>query len=190
MINPYRVSLRCSSGHIHIYNLDEPGEVECRTFSCSWTINSSRVFRGTHPHVIWTSNEFQDESSGYVQTFTAIPLTSQTTFSGLPTIYPINSTARNGLSKKSYALTHQICTVDGNCFKDSSGNWLQREGQLDLKDKEEIAKRLKFFLGFDSSPDEDWFKQNASPELVQKIYGYLSDAEKNSLLESLLDDLE
>lgn len=189
MINPYRVSLRCSSGHLHIYDLDAPGEIECKTFSCTLTINSSRVFRGTHPHIIWTSDEFQDES-GYIQTFTAIPLTSQTTFSGLPTTYPINNTVKNGLSKKSYALVHQICTVDGNCFKDTSGNWLEREGQLEPKDKDEIAKRLKFFLGFDSSPDEDWFRQNASPELVQKIYGYLSDAEKNSLLESLLDDLE
>lgn len=94
------------------------------------------------------------------------------------------------MDRKSYALVHQICTVDSRCFKDSSDDWLQRGGQLDLKDKDEITKRLKFFLGFDSSPDEDWFKQNASPELVQKIYGFLSDAEKNSLLESLLDDLE
>jgi mRNA interferase MazF len=189
MINPYRVSLRCSSGHTHVYTLDEPGEVECRTVSCSLTINASRVFRGTHPHIIWTSNEFQ-EASGYIQTFTAIPLTSQTTFSGLPTIYPINNTARNGLSKKSYALVHQICTVDGNCFKDESGNWLPREGQLDPKDKAGINQRLKFFLGFDESPSDDWFKQNASPELVQKIYGHLSDAEKKALLESLIDDLE
>lgn len=189
MINPYRVSLRCSSGHIHIYNLDEPGDIECRTVSCSLRINSSRVWRGTHPYIILTDGKFQDES-GYIQTFTAIPLTSQTTFSGLPTTYPINNTARNGLSKKSYALVHQICTVDGNCFKDASGTWLEREGQLDPKDKSEITKRLKFFLGFDNSPDDDWFKQNASPELVQKIYGYLSDAEKNALLESLLGDLE
>lgn len=189
MINPYRVSLRCSSGHIHFYTLDAPGEIECRTVSCSLTINSSRVFRGTHPHVIWTSNQFQDES-GYIQTFTAIPLTSQTTFSGLPTTYPITNTARNGLSKKSYALVHQICTVDGNCFKDASGGWLEREGHLDQKDRSEIAKRLKFFLGFDNDLNEDWFKKNASPELVQKIYGYLSDSEKGALLESLIDDLE
>lgn len=189
MINPYRVSLRCRSGHVHIYDLDAPGEIECKTLFCTLTINSSRVFRETHPHVIWTSDEFQDES-GYIQTFTAIPLTSQTTFAGLPTTYPITNTAKNGLAKKSYALVHQICTVDGNCFKDASGNWLNRQGQLEQKDRSEITKRLKFFLGFDNAPDEDWFKQNASPELVQKIYGYLSDAEKSALLESLLDDLE
>jgi len=61
-INPYRVSLRCKLGHVHIYNLDEPGEVECQ--SCKENINSSRVFRGTHPYIIWTSDQFQDES-GY-----------------------------------------------------------------------------------------------------------------------------
>ncbi|WP_235335352.1 MULTISPECIES: hypothetical protein [Aphanizomenon] len=86
-INPYKVSLRCKLGHVHIYNLDEPGEVECQT--CSENINSSRVFRGTHPYIIWTSDQFQDES-GYIATFSVIPLTSQTTFNGLPTTYPIN----------------------------------------------------------------------------------------------------
>ncbi len=189
MINPYRVSLRCSSGHIHFYNLNEPGEIECQTVSCSLTINSSRVFRGTHPHIIWTSDQFQDES-GYIQTFTAIPLTSQTTFSGLPTTYPITNTAKNGLSKKSYALVHQICTVDGNCLKDASGNWINRTGQLDIKDKSKITERLKFFLGFDNAPDDDWFKQNSSPELVEKIYGYLSDSEKKVLLERMIEGWE
>ncbi len=189
MINPYRVSLRCRSGHLHIYDLEAPGEIECKTLSCTLTINSSRVFRGTHPHVIWTSDQFQDES-GYIQTFTVIPLTSKDTFAGLPTTYPITNTLKNGLSSKSYALPHQICTVDGNCFKDASGNWLNRQGQLEQKDRSEITKRLKFFLVFDNSPDEDWFKQNASTELAQKIYSYLSDAEKSALLESLLNDLE
>ncbi|MBD2513343.1 type II toxin-antitoxin system PemK/MazF family toxin, partial [Nostoc muscorum FACHB-395] len=113
-INPYRVSLRCKLGHVHIYNLDEPGEVECQT--CTENINSSRVFRGIHPYIIWTSDQFQDES-GYIATFCVIPLTSQGTFNGLPTTYPINSTSRNGLDKSSYALVHQICTVDANCFK-------------------------------------------------------------------------
>jgi mRNA interferase MazF len=49
-INPYRVSLQSKSGHVHIYNLDEPGELECQT--CSDNINSSRVFRGTHPYMV------------------------------------------------------------------------------------------------------------------------------------------
>jgi mRNA interferase MazF len=189
MINPYRVSLRCHDGHQHIYSLDAPGEVECQTGACSLTINSSRVFRGTHPHIIWTSDQFQD-TSGYIQTFTVIPLTSQTTFTGLPTTYPITNTSRNGLDKKSYALVHQICTIDGNCFKDSSGDWLSRDGQLDANDKAEIKQRLKFLLGFDNDPSEDWFKQNVSPEFVQKLFGYLSDSEKNSLLDSLLDNLD
>ncbi len=83
-INPYRVSLRCRVGHTHIYDLDEPGEVQCQTISCTENINSSRVFRGTHPYVVWTGDEFQDES-GYIATFSVIPLTSQTTSNGLPT---------------------------------------------------------------------------------------------------------
>jgi mRNA interferase MazF len=189
MINPYRASLHCSKGHQHIYKIDAPGELECQTVNCSLMINSSRVFRGTHPHIIWTSDRFQDES-GYIQTFTVIPLTSQTTFVGLPTTYPVTDTIKNGLSKKSYALVHQICTVDGNCFKNLDGNWLDRDGQLDANDKTEIKQRLKYFLGFDSDPGEDWFKKNATPKLIHNIYSYLTDSERSQLLEDLLETME
>ena len=185
-INPYRVSLRCKLGHVHIYNLDEPGEVECQT--CKENINSSRVFRGTHPYIIWTSDQFQDES-GYIATFSVIPLTSQTTFHGLPTTYPINRTARNGLDKNSYVLVHQICTVDANSFKDSSENWLNRIGQLDKPDKEAIEERLKYFLNIQDNPSEDWFAQNASPEIVKKVFDYLSEEDKSSVIEELINNL-
>jgi mRNA interferase MazF len=190
MIDPYRVSLRCSDGHQHIYDLEKPGEVNCRTLSCALQINSSRVFRGVHPHVIWTSEEFQQDANNYVQTFTAIPLTSQTTSLGLPTTYPIVNTSRNGLTSKSFALVHQICTVDGNSFKDSKGDWLNRLGQLDSKDKTEINRRLNYFLGMDNDPSEDWFRKNATPELVQKIYGYIPKEDRAFLLENLLDELQ
>jgi mRNA interferase MazF len=190
MIDPHRVYLRCSHGHQHVYDLDGPGEVECKTLSCSLNINSSRVFRGAHPHVIWTSEEFQQDTNHYVQTFTAIPLTSKTTFLGLPTTYPVVNTSKNGLTSKSFALVHQICTVDGNSFKDSKGDWLDRLGQLDSKDKTEITRRLTYFLGIDNNPDEDWFRKNATPELVQKIYGYIPKEDRAVLLENLLDEIQ
>lgn len=189
MINPYRVSLSCSRGHRHFYTLAEPGMVECQTSTCDLEINSSRVFRGAHPYIIWTSDQFQDDSR-YIQTFTVIPLTSQQTFSGLPTTFPINSTAKNGLDKKSYALVHQICTVDNNCFKDANESWIQRMGQLERKDKSGIEERLKYFLDIGDNPSDDWFQANATPALVQKIYGYLPDVEKSALLEKLVDDLD
>ncbi|NET72635.1 MAG: type II toxin-antitoxin system PemK/MazF family toxin [Sphaerospermopsis sp. SIO1G2] len=185
-INPYRVSLRCKLGHVHIYNLDEPGEVECQT--CQEKINSSRVLRGTHPYIIWTSDQFQDES-GYIATFSVIPLTSQTTFNGLPTTYPINPTSRNGFDKNSYVLVHQIYTVDANCFKDSSGNWLKRIGQLDKADKKAIEERLKYFLNIQDNPSEDWFARNASPDIVEKVFDCLSEEDKSSVIEDLINKL-
>ncbi|MFN6519165.1 MAG: type II toxin-antitoxin system PemK/MazF family toxin [Nostoc sp. CreGUA01] len=188
-INPYKVSLRCQFGHIHVYDLDEPGELKCQTLSCTEKINSSRVFRGTHPYVIWTSNEFQDKS-GYIATFCVIPLTSQTTFNGLPTTYPINSTSKNGLDKNSYALVHQICTVDANCFKDSNGDWLNRIGQLDKADKDAIYKRLNYFFNFPENPSDDWFAQNATVELLQKIFYFLPDENtKSKAIEELINNL-
>ncbi|MEA5582746.1 type II toxin-antitoxin system PemK/MazF family toxin [Nodularia harveyana UHCC-0300] len=186
-INSYRVSLSCKLGHVHIYNLDEPGEVECQ--SCSKNINSSRVLRGTHPYIIWTSDKFQDES-GYIATFSVIPLTSQTTFNGLPTTYPVNPTSRNSLTKKSYALVHQIYTVDANCFKDVSGNWLNRIGQLEKSDKNAIEEGLKYYLNIQDNPSEDWFAQNASPELLKKVFDYLDEDTKNLTIEKLINSLD
>ena len=187
IINPYRVSLRCRHGHQYFYELDEPEVVTCKHLSCNLTINSSRVFRGTHPYIIWTSDQFQDENH-YIQTFTVIPLTSQTTFSGLSTAYPITKTKRNGLDKTSYALVHQICTVDGNCFKDNQGNWLSRIGQLSKDDKTEIEETLAYFLNINKEPKQDWFRDNASPELVKIIFDYLSEEKKQDALDNLLDD--
>jgi mRNA-degrading endonuclease toxin of MazEF toxin-antitoxin module len=152
-------------------------------------INSSRVFRGKHPYIVWTSDEFQDEST-YIQTLTLIPLTSQETSKGLPTVYPINSTTTNGLDKNSFALVHQICTVDANCFKDSQGDWLKRVGQLNQADKEAIEERLKYFLNLGDNPGEDWFIKNASPELLQKVFNHLPDETTKSMaIEKLIDDL-
>ena len=194
IINPSRVSVRCKHDHDHIYEINEPGEIKCKTISCTQMINSSRVFRGKHPYIVWTSDQFQDESK-YIQTLTLIPLTSQETYKGLPTTYPINPTStnrlsKNGLSKNSFALVHQICTVDANCFKDSQGDWLKRVGQLDKADKEAIEERLKFFLNLGDNPSEDWFIKNASIEILRKLFNYLPDETTKSMaIDKLIDDL-
>jgi mRNA-degrading endonuclease toxin of MazEF toxin-antitoxin module len=188
LINPYRLSLRCRRGHQYFYDLEAPGELTCKRSGCNLLINSSRVLRGEHPYLIWTSDQFQDEEN-YIQTFTAIPLTSQTTFAGLSTTYPITKTKQNGLEKTSYALVHQICTVDGNCFKDSQGNWLVRMGQLSKDDKEEIEETLIYYLNINTDPNEDWLRDNASPELVKQIFGFLQEEQKESNLNDLLDEM-
>jgi mRNA-degrading endonuclease toxin of MazEF toxin-antitoxin module len=191
-INPYRVSLTCHFRHVHIYELNEPGEVECKT--CQEKINSSRVIRGEHPHIIWTSDEFQDQS-GYKATFSVIPLTSEKTHTslhtGLPTTLPINPTQKNGLDKKSYALVHQLFAVDANCFKDKVGNWLERKGQLERADKDAIDERLKFHLGLIDNPSDDWFIKNANIETLKKVFYSLPNKElKSQAIEELINDLE
>lgn len=188
-INPYRVSLRCKVGHTYLYDLNEPSELECKHASCTLKINSSKVFRGEHPHLIWTSNQFQDDCN-YIQTFTVIPLTSQETYKGLPTVYPINATIRNGLDRNSFALVHQLLTVDANCLKDSARNWSNRTGQLDKGDKEAIEKRLKYFLNLQDNPSEDWFANNAFPGILKKVFEYIPEDGKETALEQLLDDLD
>ena len=189
MINPYRVSLRCKMGHIHFYDLIEPGEVECQTASCSLAINSSHVFRGTHPHIICTSDEFEGDTNYSVKTFQVIPLTSKTTFAGLPTTYPIVSNRKNGLTTKSYALVHQLYPINGDCFKKADGSWMERMGQLDSRDKTEIEQRLKFSLEL-SSPTTDDFLMNMTPELFKKAYGHLPDDLKMKALEDLIDGVD
>jgi mRNA interferase MazF len=187
-INPYKVSLRCHSGHVHFYELNEPGEVECK--SCKDTINSSRVFRGEHPHIIWTSDEFQDQSE-YKATFSVIPLTSQTTYTGLPTTLPINPTQKNGLDRKSYALVHQLFVVEANCFKDKAGNWLEPTGTLEKAHKDAINERLIFYLRLTDNPSDEWFIKNANIETLKKVFNFLPNKElKSQAIEELMNDLE
>lgn len=188
MLNPDRVSLRCQNGHQYIYELTESSEVECQHNSCNLKINSSRVLRGDHPYIIWVSQDFETVTNS-VKTITVIPLTSQTTFLGLPTTYPINPTSKNNLKKKSYVLVHQIITIDINCLKKANGDWLERIGQLGKDDKEATEKRLKFYLNLSNKPDDDWFKQNASPELLVKIFDYLPDEDKEKSISTLLDKI-
>lgn len=136
------------------------------------------------------SNDSFYEETGYTHTFTVIPLTSQTTFSGLPTTFPIRANQSNGLSKTSYALIHQICTVEASCFKVIGDDvWKQRIGQISKQDKQQIDERLRYFFGFPDAPSDDWLKKNASPELLKKIFGYLPEDQRDPALESLMDDL-
>jgi hypothetical protein len=184
-INPSRVSLRCKQGHVHIYDLKEPSQIECNHKDCTEKLNASRVLRGSHPHLVWTSEQFRNNSDD-IQTFAIIPLSSREIYKGLPTVYPINPTQRNELDSEYYALIHQIYTVDGNCFKDSNHHWLKRIGQLDKSDKEAIEKRLHYFLVIQDNPDGDWFCQNASPELTKKVFYQLSEDERNNLIDEFL----
>lgn len=187
--NPYKVSLRCGLGHTYLYELPKHGEVDCKHPSCGCKLNSSRVFRGEHPHIIWTSDQFQDEYN-YIETFTVLPLTTSTRDTGLPTTYPLPPNQRNGLPKNSYVLVHQLITVDGNCFKNPNGDWLERVGQVEKDDRNQIEERLKYFLGMKDNP-EDWFRQNASIEMLQKVFDFLPDKEtKTQGINVLIDRLE
>lgn len=187
IINPARIHFKCKSGHGHFYDLNEQGELECKTPSCSLKFNSSRVFRGEHPYIIWTGDDFQDKSN-YLQTFTVIPLTSQETFKGLSTTYPINPTSVNGLYKTSYALIHQIITVDANCLKNSEGKWSKRIGQLDKTDKENIEERLKYFFNIQENPTQNLSSNNVSPEVIKTMFSYLSKEEQQSLIDQLIEE--
>ena len=102
----------------------------------------------------------------------------------------MKATTKNSLDRNSFALIHQIYTIDANCLKDSSGNWFERIGQLDKSDKEAIAERLNYYLGISDDPSEDWFLKNASPDLVKKVFGYLSEADKQSVISELIDDFD
>jgi hypothetical protein len=43
-------------------------------------------------------------------------------------------------------------------------------GQISASDKEEINQTLAYYLDIDLNPSDDWFRKNASPQLVQKVY--------------------
>lgn len=192
MINPYRVFLSCRNGHRHFHDLGEPTEIICPVKDCGETINPSQIFRGAHPYIIWTSNEFLDELRRY-PVFTAIPLTSEKDtprqYENLSTTYAIRNTPQNGLTTKSYALIHQITTIDAACFRDSSGQWLKKLGSVSKQDRERIQERLMYYFGIPEEPSDEWLKDNVSPELVERIFDYLSEAQKQEVLEYLINGL-
>lgn len=121
--------------------------------------------RGTHPYIVWSEYTY-----GKFHLYHAIPLTSKETFTGLPTTYPIKPSPSNGLTCKSFALVHQLVPLDPECFKDANGNWMQRLGGISTGERKAVEQRVRFALNLSSDPSEDWFVQNASPELLEKVF--------------------
>ena len=191
LINPYRVFLRCLLGHIHIYSLDKTDNLCCKTAVCKQIIKYSKQFRGEQAYIIWTSEKFKN-GLNYIDTFTLIPLIFdiRERDKGLPMIYPINPTNRNGLEKQFFALTHQIFTADANCFKDVKGDWLNRIGQLDKSDKQAIEERLKYFLDIQENPSGDWLIKNTPLEILREVFDNLSVDNQYSALVDFIDDIE
>ena len=191
LINPYRVFLRCLLGHVHIYSLDKTDNIYCKTASCRQIINYSKKFRGEQPYIIWKSDKLKNGLND-INTFTAIPLLFdiREEDKGLPTVYPINPTNRNGFEKQSFAFTHEIFTVDAKCFKNAKGDWLNRIGQIDKPDKQAIEERLKYFLDIQENPSGDWFIQNTSLEILREVFDNLSLDNQYSALVDFIDDVE
>jgi len=186
-INPRHVSLFCNKcKSYHTRNLPEDGFVDCPLCKDKSSINSSHIQRDRHPYIIWSFEDFFADKN-YHATFSAIPCTSQTTFNGLPTVVPINPTIANGLDKKSYALIHQISTVNGSCFRDANGNWIKRNGQLGKEDTQYIGQRLSYYLGINDTCDE-FLKQNASKEFLKQVFDSLPENERDDALNHLIGD--
>lgn len=190
-IIPHRVFLRCLLGHIHIYNLDKPGNFDCKTGDCKQIIHYSREFREKQPYIIWQSDKFQNNLN-YIDTFTVIPLAFnlKDKYQGLPMIYPINPTKNNGFDKQSFALAHKIFTIDANCLKNSKGDWLTRIGQINKSEKQGIEERLKYFSEIQENPKDDWFIQNTSLEILREVFDNLAADNQYSALVDFIDDVE
>lgn len=185
MINPKRVVLRCRRGHEHVYDISGPEELNCSEESCVLKINSSRVIRGLHPHIVW-SEFIVDKLHFYL----VIPLTSKDTFRGLPTSYPIKANLQNGLNHTSITLVHQLTTVDAECFKEPNGTWMKRLGVISADEKKDIEARLMLALNLPNSPSEDWFTQNASTELLEKIFMLMDTSQREGAISRLLNKLD
>jgi len=184
MIDPKLVALRCKNGHRHVYDISTLPELSCFESNCNLKINSSKVMRGKHPHIIWS-----EYSYGKFHAYHVIPLTSKETFKGLPTVYPINKNAQNALDKNSLALVHQLTMIDSECLKDANGDWIQRIGVLSKNDREAIELRLKFALNLPETQNDTWFTENASPELLKKVFLELNEKQQKDSIEDLLDYL-
>ncbi len=144
-------------------------------------INPSTILRGQHPHIIVS---IKAEAAGLAQ---AIPMSSSDRDAGLPTTYPIKAMTRNGLDKHSFALVHQITTLDLRALRQPDGSWMERMGQLEKRDKDAIQERLLFLL--DLQPEEDWFLERMTFNLAEQALERLPPEERQRLLERQLDKL-
>lgn len=185
MIDPKRVVLKRSLGHEQIYDISGPEELNCSHSQCTQKINSSRVMRGTHLHIVWS-----EYNHGKFHLYHAIPLTSKETFRGLPTAYPIKANSRNGLACNSLALVHQLTPIDLECFKETSGDWMKRIGLINADEKKDIEERLRLALSLPSDPNEDWFIRNASPELLEKVFMQIEPSQREGVISRLIDKLD
>jgi mRNA interferase MazF len=179
MVDPNRLVLTCQSGHRYAYDILGDPTILCVEPNCTQTIQTTKIMAGRHPYIIWTDLEYGDNFHLYY----AIPLTSKTTFDGLPTAIPIIRDTGNGLDKDSFALIHQITPINSECFRDIQGQWLERKGRLNTKQMKRLEEQLKRFWMISITMDEEWFKKNASLELCQAIFANLSVADRESFIE-------
>ncbi|MBO3461139.1 hypothetical protein G7B40_017415 [Aetokthonos hydrillicola Thurmond2011] len=68
-------------------------------------------------------------------------------------------------------------------------NGLDKVAQLDKSDKDAIEERLKYFFNFQENPSDNWFAQNASPELLKKVFNYIPENTKPSAIKELINNL-
>ncbi|MBP0016209.1 MAG: type II toxin-antitoxin system PemK/MazF family toxin [Cyanobacteria bacterium SBLK] len=152
-LDPKKVVSKCKKNHFHVYQIRQIKTPNCKEDSCTERVNPSYVERYQHPHVVWMNNSFFTTNQTYEFTFTVIPLSSKLNniTRNLNTIHVINNTKNNikttGLKEKSYALIHQILTVDAGCFKNPDGSWKESIGRLNDSDMNGIEKRLRYYLG-------------------------------------------
>ncbi len=185
MVDPNRLVLTCQIGHRHEYDLLGDLIISCAEPSCTQKIQKTKIMAGIHPYIIWTELEYGNNFHLYY----AIPLTSKTTFDGLPTAIPLVRDTGNGLDKDSFALIHQVTPINSECFRDIQGQWLERKGRLSPKQMKRLEEQLKKFWIFSMSMDEDWFKQNASLELCQAIFANLSMTDREIFIEWGLENI-
>jgi mRNA interferase MazF len=185
MVDPNLLVLSCKAGHRHSYDILGGTTTGCAEPSCAERVQTTKIMAGTHPHLIWRSLEYGNNFHLYY----AIPLTSQTTFNGLPTAIPIRRDSGNGLDKDSFALIHQVTPVNSECFRDSQGQWIERMGRLGKKSMDRLEEQLKKFWLISMSMDEDWFRQNASLAMCQTIFGNLSPADQEAFIQWGLDKI-
>jgi len=191
MIDASTVLATCRGGHFQFAHLDV-GEADCVRADCTQKVNLSHVQRGPRPYVVWSHSDLLDGQKMY-NTITAIPLTSKSTYNGLPTTYPINKSTKNGLTERSHAIITQITAIDHRAFKEQENSkdvWRHRVGQLDKDDKEAIAARIAYLFGVDETPSPDWFKQHASIDLIEQVFDNLPADQRSVAIERLIEKLD
>ena len=67
---------------------------------------------------------------------------------------------------------------------------MNRLGMINADERNDLEERLRLALNLPSHPSEEWFTQNAYPELLEKVFMQIEPIQRQGAISRLIDKLD